>query len=148
MSLEESFRRKISELPYGSTDRNLLKLVLGEIQQIKKTVTVEDVNTIIKKIIKGNEELMGMVDPEGHLRLPEGDARRAQFVSENEFLSDLLPKYWNAIQVRESLDEHGVDVKSEEKEGEAIKKAISHLNGLGAPIDGKIVKEVVVEMRK
>jgi len=146
MAFEESLRQRISGFPYGSPERNLLKLVLGELQQ-KATVTDEIAHSIVKKIINGNEEVMAMVDGDGKLLLAEDDSRRAQYTRENELLAELLPKYLTVAQIRQSLEISGIDLKSDEKDGKAIGKAIEHFNKLAFPFEGQTVKDVVVEMR-
>ena len=152
MSFEENLRAKITGFPYGSPERNLMKLVLGDFQQgVAKaptgTISDEAAHAIVKKIIQGNTDSLGY--------LPAGDSRRDQYIRENELLTELLPQYWTAAQIRQSLEEAGVDVKStdphlttEANEGKATGKAMKHLKSINAPIEGQTVKDVVMEMRK
>jgi len=146
MTFEESLRQRISEFPHGSPDKNLFKLVLGEIQQRDK-VTDEICHSIVKKIINGNEEVMAMVDENGKPLLADDDSRRVQYTHENKILSELLPKYLNSVQIRQSLEDSGIDLKSDEKDGKAIGRAIEHFNKLALPFEGQTVKDVVVEIR-
>lgn len=141
MSFEEMLRDRIAKSPYGSAERNLLKVVLGDLQQkVTGSVTDEVAHAVVKKIIKGNDESLGY--------LPQGDARRAQYLAENEILADLLPKYLTADQIRESLEAAGIDVKSMPNEGQATGKAMQHFKAKNAPVEGQTVKEVVQAIRK
>jgi len=142
MTFEEMLRDRIAKCPYGSSERNLLKVVLGDLQQKSASgkVTEEIAHAVVKKIIKGNEESMGY--------LSEGDLRRAQYLNENEILSGLLPKYLTADQIRESLTTAGIDVSSMPNEGQATGRAMQHFKATNSPVEGQTVKEVVQAIRK
>lgn len=139
MSLEQTLRTRIASYHFSAPERSVLKVVLGELQQ-KGDATDEVGFTVIKKMIKSNEENLGY--------LAETDHRRAQYLLENEVLGSLLPKYLSAAEIRKALDEGGVDVKSPQSDGQATGKAMQFLKGLNVPVEGGIVKEVVAEMRK
>ena len=150
MAFEENLRSKISASPYSSPERNVFKVVLGEIQQKSASGKISDEAcfSIVKKMMKGNEEVLTMKDSHGFLRLSETDERRQQYIEENAILSELLPKYWDISQILNSLTEAQIDVKSEINEGKATGKAMAHLKSINAPVEGQTVKEAVQQMRK
>ena len=129
-----------------------MKLVLGDFQQAAAkvnsgNVSDEAAHAIVKKIIQGNTDSL--------VYLPVGDSRRDQYIRENELLAELLPQYWTAAQISQSLEEAGVDVKltdpnltTEANEGKATGKAMKHLKSINAPVEGQTVKDVVLSMRK
>lgn len=140
MAFEQMLREKINSSPFGSKERNLLKVVLGEWQQktaIGKT-TDELGQSIVKKMIKANEENIGL--------LALADERRDDFVVENKVLAELLPQYLSAAQITAALAE--VDLKTPASEGAAVGLAMQHLKKLNANVEGQTVKKVVAEIRK
>lgn len=141
MTFEETLRDRISKSPYSSKERNTLKLVLGEFQQkaASGNVTEEMAHSIVKKIIKGNEETLGY--------LSQDDIRRNEYLEENEILAELLPRYLTVDQIRESLLTAGIDVTSMSNEGQATGKAMQHFKATNSPVEGQTVKEVVRSMR-
>lgn len=139
MSFENTLRERIKASQIGSYDRDVLKLVLGECQQIMDTMTDERGHGIVKKLIKSNEDCLVHLEPE--------DSRYVRFVSENRILSDLLPKYWTEDQIRERLVADGIDVKSANNDGQAMGVAMKHLKEIGASVEGGSVKTAVTQMR-
>jgi len=139
MTFEEQLREKIKAAPFGSSEKNVLKLVLGELQQEMGNVTDERGHSIVKKLITSNEECLGHLD--------QTDPRYAGLVAENEMLQSLLPQYWSEDQIRARLEADGVDVTSFSNEGQATGAAMKHLKGLGAPVEGGTVKSVVAAIR-
>src|SRR4051812_34271499 len=102
MSFEQMLRAKIAKAPFKSTEKEVLKVVLGEWQLKAATgkVTDELGFGLVKKMIKANDEnllYLGLTDP-----------RRAKYNEENRFLNDLLPEYLTVEQVLATLAE--VDV--------------------------------------
>ena len=141
MTFEEIVRDRIKKSSYPSAERDVLKVVLGDLQ-LKSSggkITDEIGHGIVKKLIQSNNENLQ--------HLTASDLRHAKYVEENEVLSSLLPQYWSKDQIRENLVAAGIDVKSM-GEGPATGKAMSHLKSINAPIEGLMVKEVVQEMRK
>jgi len=142
MSYEQQIRERMSKAPHGSTERNLLKVVLGEVQQKSAMgeFTEEMGLAIVKKMMKANEETLP--------HLSETDSRRAKLLEENKVLTTLLPQYWTAGQIRERLQADGVNVQGAKNDGQAIGMAMQHLKKINAPVEGQTVKEAVAEMRK
>lgn len=143
MSFEQTVRDRISKAPYGSTEKNILKVVLGDIQlkAAGGTITDEAGHAIVKKLVKGNEETLG------HLKAE--DARRHQYIEENAILATLLPAYLTAEQVTAELTSAGLveQVKSAKNEGQATGVAMKHLKGKGLAVEGDEVKKAVTAMR-
>lgn len=139
MSFEDTLRERIKASQIGSYDRDVLKLVLGECQQIMDTMTDERGHGIVKKLIKSNEDCLVHLEPE--------DSRYVRFVSENRILSDLLPKYWTEDQIRERLLADGIDVKSASNDGQAMGVAMKHMKEIGATVEGGSVKIAVSQIR-
>lgn len=139
MSFEDILREKIKQSQVGSYDRDVLKLVLGECQQVMDTMTDERGHGIVKKLIKSNEECLGHLTPE--------DPRYVRFVSENKLLADLLPQYLTKDQICERLVADGIDVKSANNDGQAVGVAMKHLKQIGAAVEGGSVKTAVSQLR-
>jgi hypothetical protein len=142
MSYEEQIRERMCKAPHGSTEKSLLKVLLGELQQ-KSNIgqfTDEMGLAIVKKMMKANEETIP--------HLSETDARRAKLLEENKVLTSLLPQFWTAGQIRERLQADGVNRQGAKNDGQAIGMAMGHLKKINAPVEGQAVKEAVAEMRK
>ena len=142
MSYEEQIRERMYKAPHGSTEKSLLKVLLGEVQQKSDMgqFTEEMGLAIVKKMMKANEETIP--------HLSETDPRRAKLLEENKVLTSLLPQYWTAGQIRERLQADGVNVQGAKNDGQAIGMAMGHLKKINAPVEGQTVKEAVAEMRK
>lgn len=141
MTFEETIRDRIKKSSYPSVERDVLKVVLGDLQQKASggKVTDEIGHGIVKKMVQSNKENLQ--------HLETADLRYVKYVEENEVLESLLPQYLTKEQIMLSLTTAGIDVKSM-GEGPATGKAMKHFKDLNAPIEGLTVKEVVLEMRK
>lgn len=142
MSFETKLREGINKAPYGSTKRNVLKVLLGEIQQ-KASVTDEQVFAIVKRMVSDNtEKVLPFLKPD--------DPRYAALVEENKILSELLPQYWSAEEIHNRILVDGlVDlVKGAKSDGQATGVVMGHLKKISAPVEGNTVKEVVVKIRE
>lgn len=143
MSFVDTLRLKIKESPFGSRDREILKVVLGDIQQKQATMNVTDEMCcgIVRKIVEANNINLKHLD--------EKDVRYAKYVEENEILSALLPTYLTAEQVLDRLTSDGLveTIKTAINEGKAVGVAMGHLKKLDVPVDGNIVKTVVQKIR-
>lgn len=143
MSFEQTVRDRIAKAPFRSREKDILKVVLGDIQQKAAggTITEEQGHALVKKLVKGNEETLG------HLKAD--DARRPQYVEENAILATLLPSYLTAEQVTAELTSAGVveQVKAAKNEGQATGVAMKHLKGKGLAVEGDEVKKAVTALR-
>lgn len=143
---EEMLRSRIRNSVSNSDEKDLLKVVLGEIQRLSSAKTSEEqCYGVVKGIIKSNEEnvmhLAKMYDD------PNDDPRCGKYHKEIQLLQDLLPNYWNKEQIQQELNSAGIDLSQSKNDGQAIGMAMSHLKKIGAPVEGGTVKEVVAEMR-
>jgi uncharacterized protein YqeY len=131
---------------------NILRVVLGDVQ--KKMAdgdeerrlladTDEEVQRVIRKIMEGNTETLGLITPE--------DARHAILARENKILQEMLPQTWDAKEIEAFFLNHNdpifEQIKNAKSEGQATGVAMKALKSVNAPVDGKLVKEVVVRIR-
>lgn len=149
MSFMDDLRDKITKAPLGSKDRNLLKVILGDLQNLpgsgKAKVADPDDNRCIghvESFVKSNNETIKRLEGRRGMG-PKIEAMK----EENAFLSMLLPIQLTIVEIREHLKD--VDVKSAEKMGPAIGVAMGHFGKLGLMLNvkGDVVKQVVKEMR-
>lgn len=142
MTFEQVVRQELANTAFSDKDRrNLLKVVLGEIQRIPPTMKATDEagHKVVKDMLKANEGLMS------HL---EVDSLKYQGLQrENEILRPLLPSYWSEEQIRAFLVQEGLDLKAAKNEGQAVGLAMKTLKAAGAPVEGETVKKVAVAMR-
>ncbi len=143
MSFEQTLRDRINKAPFKSTERDLLKVVLGEFQLKAATLKVTDemAIAIVKKMVKANDETLG--------HLGQDDARRKQYEEENQILQTLLPSYLTVDQILAKLSEGGLteEVKTAKSEGQATGVAMRHLKSANASVEGETVKQAVQKLR-
>ena len=142
MSFEAKIRTEITSTPFSDKERrNILKVVLGEIQRIPPTMKTTDEAgyKVVKDMIKANEELMRLkpVESDGHQKL----------AAENLILRPLLPAYWSAEESQAFLVKEGLDLKTAKGEGPAVGMAMKSLKAVNAPVEGETVKKVVAALR-
>jgi hypothetical protein len=142
MSFEQIIRDRLSKAPHGSTEKSILKVVLGDVQQKSALgeFTLDMGHALVRKMIKANDETLP--------HLPAADPRRGKLLEENQILGSLLPQYWSVQQVCERLQADGVNIKDAKNDGQAMGLAMQHLKKLNAPVEGQTVKEAVAQMRK
>ena len=140
MTFEETVRDRIKSYPYPAPEREVLKVVLGDLQLKSATAEFKDEHghALVKKMIQANTENLA------HLQTT--DPRYAKYVLENEVLGALLPRYLNADEIRQSLESAGIDVLTPPA-GKAIGSAMQHFKSQSIPVDGNDVKAVVASMR-
>lgn len=144
MTFEETLRQRITSAAFGSLEKNVLKVVLGDIQLKAANSRVNDevCHSIVKKLIKGNEESIGY--------LPESDQRRAKYLDENRILETLLPRYLTAKEIEVKLSELGLaeGLKSAKNDGQAVGMAMGSLKKANLFVEGDSVKQAVAALRK
>lgn len=135
----DKLKLKIDKLTPGSSSKNLLKVVLGDIQQkaAYKEISDQECHSIVKKMIKANEENLEL--------LKDGDRRIEQFTKENVLLNSLLPRYWSEQDIRNWIQDEKIDVNAFPTEGAVIGQCMSKLKG--EPVEGSMVKKIIHEMR-
>lgn len=147
MSFEVKIRERISKAPFRSTEKDILKVVLGEVQQ--RGQVNEDVGEqIVKKLIEDNNIVLS--------RLAFEDVRRNRVKEENEVLQSLLPRSLTEAEIEQRLNEGGKTdaIKTAPKEGPAIGIATSYLKGLNMVkdaervlLDSNKIRAVVLKLR-
>ena len=146
MNFEERLRERINAASFKSTEKDILKLVLGECQAVPVAemgkMTDEKGNGIIKKLIKSNEETLGY--------LSKDDDRRSKLEEENEILAAFLPSYWSAEKIQAEFLNHESplceSITNAKSDGQATGIAMKHLQSINAPVEGQTVKEVVAAL--
>lgn len=141
MSFEDVVRDKIRKSPMGSNARNVLKVLLGELQKegANKTLSEDAAHGVVRKLIKSNEEMLAY--------LKEGDNQFAALKEENEVLASLVPALWTTDQIKDFVASKGIDVKSM-GEGQAVGLVMKSLKAENAPVDGAVVKQLIISLRK
>lgn len=145
MSFEQTLRDRISKAPFRSKEKDLLKVVLGDVQQKSASGKVSDEQGlgIVKSMIKNNVEKV-------LVHLKEDDPRHAVIVEENKILASLLPTYLTVDEVKELLakyDSMVSDLKAAKSEGQATGIAMKYLKSVNAQVEGDTVKQAVQQLR-
>ena len=123
-------------------ERDTLKLALGEIQTAETrtgvTLTEDQAQAALKKVIKGNREMIALVkEPEVITRLE----------TEIAILETLLPTQLTADQIADALSPVADAVRQAGNDGQATGVAMKHLKGAGHAVDGKTVSAAVRQLR-
>ncbi len=144
MSFEQELRDRINKAPFRSKEKDILKVVLGELQQKSASGKISDetAHNYVKSMIKNNvEKVLAVLKPD--------DPRRAGYEEENKILQSLLPKYLTADEVEASLKAADLveQVKSAKNEGQATGVAMKHFKATDAKVEGDTVKAVVKKLR-
>ena len=149
MSFMDDLRSKINKTRLGSKDRNLLKVILGELQNLpgsgkSKVADPDDARCIghVESIIKSNEATIEKIRPRHGM-----GAKVEELEIENDFLRLMLPDPLSFEQIREHLK--NVDVASAPNMGPAIGMAMGYFKKLGLELQvkGNVVKQIVEEIR-
>lgn len=123
-------------------ERDILKVVLGDLQ-IQETRKAEDLTDaesqqIIRKVIKGNQEMITAVDD------PEVVERMNQEIA---ILDTLLPQSLSVDEIVKALAPVEDAVKAAGNDGQATGVAMKHLKSNGAEVQGKDVSNAVRQIR-
>lgn len=123
-------------------ERDTLKVALGDIQTAEnrdgKTLSDEQGHAVIKKVIKGNREMIDLVkDPEVITRLE----------TEVTILSSLLPQTLSAEQIVEQLAPVAQAIRDAGNDGQATGVAMKHLKSGGHAVEGQTVAAAVRSLR-
>ena len=130
--IKDDIRRAI--LDKNEIKRDILRVVVGELNRKHTEGNDTEVIKTIKKIIEGNNELF-VYSSEEKLR------------KENEILNDYLPKMLSKEKITSLLSKNYKEIKEAKAEGIAIGMAMKELKASGVAVDGNDVKEVVITMR-
>jgi len=145
VSYLDDLRKKILEAPYGSKEKDLYKFLLGEIQQkdAKGRFTEDDFYRLVKATINNNVDNVIPL-------LKEDDPKRQSYISENEILGKLLPKFLTREEIQQFLIDQNLleKVLNSEKDTKAIGLVMASFKSLKMPVDGHLVREIIEELRK
>lgn len=126
-----------------ATARDILRLVLGEIQagEARKNAPAseEEVATAVRKLIKANEETLGLSQDDGD--------RASTLRREIEILSAFLPKQLSVDDIVEALASQHAAIKEAKADGQATGVAMKHLKTAGLPVNGNDVGLAVKRIR-
>ncbi len=123
-------------------ERDLLRTALGEIQSAEaragKSLSEEDAQKIIKKLIKSNQETIDV---------SKDATTKANLTEEIRILEALLPKTMSVPEIVASLASVAADIRAAKSDGQATGVAMKKLKSEGATVDGKDVAEAVKQIR-
>ena len=149
MSFKTKIEQQLKSAVYGSVEKNVLKVLLGEIQNeggrrvnAGRDVSDEVCIKFTKKLIKDNEETLGF------LRKAGAAAECEKLEEENLVLEALLPDenslYWSKQDIRNWISDEKINVSSFPSVGQAVGKCMSQLKGMD--VRGDDVRQVVEEL--
>ena len=123
-------------------EKEILRVAIGEITtnaaREGKSDSDEEVQAILRKLIKSNEESLAMCE----------DANlRADLELENKTLSDLLPKSLTVDEILSTLAASKDAIRAAGNDGQATGIAMKALKAAGAVVNGKDVSAAVRQMR-
>lgn len=128
-------------LKQDSTKKNILRVVLAECGRLglglsNSNVHDADIQKIIMKSIQNNLEVMSISPSE-------------ELEKENEILKSYVPKIPTQQEYKDLLNTEEVRnlILAEFSEGLAMKQVASYLKSKDIPMDGKIVKSIIAEIR-
>lgn len=144
--LIDTIKSKITAamLAKKTRERDVLRFVVSELQRSNVLSPTDDqVVKVVKKTIENNEITLKFC--------PQTDVRFASLTEENTILTNLLPQEWTAETI-EAFFLNGDDpifeqIQDADKEGKAIGLAMKALKAVNAPVDSKVVNEVVKKIR-
>lgn len=140
--LSEIKQQMMAAMKAGDTVRKeILRVVVGEIttNEARGTVkTDDDCRTIVRKLVKSNEETLG--------HTADAD-QRAVLEQEIEILRALLPRSLSVDAIVEALASVRDALRAEANDGKATGLAMKHLKSSGALVEGRDVSEAVRRVR-
>ncbi len=140
MDFEEKLRERIEISAPRSAERNMMKFVLGEVQQKKSPVSMEQGFAIVRTILEGVNKNLLYLKPE--------DPRRILYNGEVEILESLLPNYLTLEQIRSRVDEKmEAEIKSMKKDGPATGLLMANIKKDSLYARGEDVETVVKSIR-
>jgi uncharacterized protein YqeY len=162
MSLIETIKEKLLEARKTKNERakSVLSVVLGDIQSQqgrsgqKGEITDQQAEKIVQKLIKSNQETMeamtkdvGSQNYSGFVIPPHKTSSYIILTEENEILQALLPKACTKEEIKSYLISIYDKIIESKSDGQAIGVAMKFLATLEGSKDGKIVTEIVKEIR-
>ena len=143
MLLDEIKARMFKAMKAGAVvEKEILRVAVGEITTDQaregRKGTDEESLAILKKLVKSNEESLGVVeDPE----------KRAVLEEETRVLSAFLPKSLGVDEIVLALAPVADAIRAAANDGQATGVAMKHLKSSGASVGGKDVGAAVKKIR-
>lgn len=162
MSLAAKLRGELTAAmkAHDEPKKNLLRVIMGDMDMMVArtgSVTDEQGLKIIRKIVENDKEALekGFYDETTKTYHEVPAEKRAAMEFEISYLETLLPKTLTYDDVKILLVASPLNLSEQKNEGAAIGSALKYLKQIqletsslqGINIDGKIVKEVVQELR-
>ncbi|MGE3675241.1 MAG: GatB/YqeY domain-containing protein [Polyangiaceae bacterium] len=118
-------------------EREILRVAIGDITT-RDATSDDDVQAVLKKLLKSNEETLGH---------NVSDDERTKLEQENEILRGFLPKTLDEAQIIEALAPVAEQIRAASNDGQATGVAMKQLKSTGAEVDGKTVSAAVRKLR-
>lgn len=123
--------------------RDILRLALGELQmgEVRKNapLTEAEAETVLRKLIKANEETIGLAGGEG----ARADALRKEIA----VLASILPKQMTVDDIVFALTPNAAEIRAAQADGQATGIAMKLLKAQGAVVSGNDVGAAVKLLR-
>lgn len=140
--IDELKARITAAMKAGNTvEKEVLRVALGEIQIADArgtAVTDESVASVLRKLIKSNEETLAATT---------GEAERSKLAQENVVLASLLPKSLGVPEIVAALEPIHAAIKAAGNDGQATGVAMKHLKAAAVNANGKDVTLAVKQIR-
>jgi uncharacterized protein YqeY len=118
--------------------KEIVRTAIGEITSTGADATDERVLSVLKKLVKSNEET---------LRVSEDASARATLEQELVVLREFLPSTLGVDQILSALAAVSEPIKQAGNDGQAMGVAMKTLKSAGANVDSQDVKEAVKRLR-
>ncbi|MCA9631710.1 MAG: GatB/YqeY domain-containing protein [Myxococcales bacterium] len=118
-------------------EREILRVAIGDITT-RDATSDEDVQAVLRKLLKSNEETLGH---------GVSDDERAKLEQENQVLREFLPRTLDEVQIVEALQPVAEQIRAAGNDGQATGVAMKQLKSTGAVVEGKTVSAAVRRMR-
>ena len=143
MNLEDLKKQMFAAMKAGRvTEKEVLRTAIGEITQAAagsgRDATEEDVERVLRKLLKSNHET---------LALTEGNGKKRLLQLENSVIEALLPETLSPDQIADALGPVVDAVRAAGGDGPATGIAMKHLKAMGLAVTGKDVAAAVRTLR-
>jgi uncharacterized protein YqeY len=144
MLLDQIKARMFQAIKAGAqVEKEILRVAVGEITteaaRPGRTGSDEEVQAILRKLVKSNDETLGSTTDE---------EKRATLLKENEILAGFLPKSLSPEEIAAALAPVLEQIKAAPSDGQATGVAMKQLKSVGAIVNGKDVGLAIKELRK
>ena len=126
---------------------SVLQVVLGDASTVEartgQKASDGEVEKIIRKVLLGNQETMGLMEQRGQ----GGSPAHARLAEESAFLQTLLPQTLSVAEIGAELAAVADAVRGAKNDGQATGVAMKHLKGRGLRVLGDDVAAAVRALR-